>query len=145
MRGLIRAWHAARDAGQPAIPPHIAEPLLREFRHAVLAGLSSVPRIPGPKNTTAQRPGRDLLAPPSQAPPGTRRTRHPPDQKRHPSPRAHGVNVHVPGSPRITNRRRASLRNWLAISAMRSGLQLNCMRSGLNCRLDQFWPTIWSV
>jgi hypothetical protein len=61
LRGLIRAWHAARDAAEPAIPPHVAEPLLREFRHAVLAGLSSVPRIPGPKNTTAQRPGRDLL------------------------------------------------------------------------------------
>jgi len=61
LRGLIRAWHAARDAAEPAIPPNVAEPLLREFRHAVLAGLSSVPRIPGPKNTTAQRPGRDLL------------------------------------------------------------------------------------
>jgi transposase len=61
LRGLIRAWHAARDASQPAIPPRLAEPLLREFRHAVLAGLSSVPRVPGPKRTTAQRPGRDLL------------------------------------------------------------------------------------
>jgi hypothetical protein len=61
LRGLIRAWHKARDAGQPAIPPRIAGPLLREFRHAVLAGLSSVPRVPGPKSTTAQRPGRDLL------------------------------------------------------------------------------------
>jgi transposase len=61
LRGLIAAWHSARDAGQPAIPPHIAGPLLREFRHAVLAGLSSVPRVPGPKNSTAQRPGRDLL------------------------------------------------------------------------------------
>ena len=60
LRGLIRAWHAARDASQPAIPPRLAEPLLREFRHAVLAGLSSVPRVPGPKRTTAQRPGRDL-------------------------------------------------------------------------------------
>ena len=59
--GLISAWHKARDAGQPAIPPDIAGPLLREFRHAILAGLSSVPRIPGPKSTTAQRPGRDLL------------------------------------------------------------------------------------
>src|SRR6266567_4519107 len=61
LRGLIRAWHAARDAGQPAIPPDIAGPLLREFRHAVLAGLSGVPRVPGPKSSTAQRPGRDLL------------------------------------------------------------------------------------
>ena len=61
LRGLIRAWHTARDAGQAEIPPHIRDPLLREFRHAVLAGLSDVPRIPGPKNTTAQHPGRDLL------------------------------------------------------------------------------------
>jgi transposase len=61
LRGLIRAWHAARDAGQPAIAPHIASPLIREFRHAVLAGLSDVPRIPGPKSSTAQHPGRDLL------------------------------------------------------------------------------------
>jgi hypothetical protein len=61
LRGLIRAWHTARDAGQPAIPPGIAAPLVREFRHAVLAGCCDVPRIPGPKNSTAQRPGRDLL------------------------------------------------------------------------------------
>ncbi len=61
LRGLIRAWHAARDAGQPEIPPHIQDPLLHEFRHAVLAGLSDVPRIPGPKNSTGQHPGRDLL------------------------------------------------------------------------------------
>lgn len=61
LRGLIRAWHAARDAGQPGIPPHIRDPLIREFRHAVLAGCSGVPRIPGPKHATAQHPGRDLL------------------------------------------------------------------------------------
>jgi transposase len=61
LRGLIAAWHKAREAGQPAIPADIAGPLLREFRHAVLAGLSSVPRVPGPKSKTAQRPGRDLL------------------------------------------------------------------------------------
>jgi hypothetical protein len=36
-------------------------PLDREFRHAVLAGLASVPRVPGPKNSTKQRPGRELL------------------------------------------------------------------------------------
>lgn len=61
LRGLIAAWHAARDAGQPAIPAAIAGPLTREFRHAVLAGLSDIPRIPGPKHSTAQHPGRDLL------------------------------------------------------------------------------------
>ncbi len=42
-------------------PEPIREPLAREFRHAVLAGLSDVPRIPGPKHTTCQHPGRDLL------------------------------------------------------------------------------------
>jgi len=47
LRGLIRAWHAAREQGQPAIPPPIRDPLIREFRHAVLAGCSDVPRIPG--------------------------------------------------------------------------------------------------
>jgi hypothetical protein len=36
-------------------------PLDREFRRAVLAGLASVPRMPGPKNSTKQRPGRELL------------------------------------------------------------------------------------
>jgi transposase len=61
LRGLIRAWRAARDQGLPEIPPHIRDPLIREFRHAVLAGLSDVPRIPGPKHSTAQHPGRDLL------------------------------------------------------------------------------------
>ncbi len=61
LRGLIRTWHAARDSGQAAIPQHIRDPLLREFRHAVLAGLCNVPRIPGPKSSTAQHPGRDLL------------------------------------------------------------------------------------
>jgi transposase len=61
LRGLIRAWHAARDAGQPGIPERIRAPLIKEFRHAVLAGLSDVPRIPGPEHSTAQHPGRDLL------------------------------------------------------------------------------------
>ena len=61
LRGLIRGWHAARDAGRPEIPPDIRDPLLREYRHAVLAGLSDVRRVPGPRSSTAQRPGRDLL------------------------------------------------------------------------------------
>jgi len=61
LRGLIRAWHQARDQGIPEIPEHIRDPLIKEFRHAVLAGLSDVPRIPGPKHSTAQHPGRDLL------------------------------------------------------------------------------------
>ena len=61
LRGLIGAWHAARDAGLPAIPADAADPLSLEFRRAVRAGLAAVPRIPGPKHATAQHPGRDLL------------------------------------------------------------------------------------
>jgi hypothetical protein len=61
LRGLIRAWHAARDTGQDQIPAAVRDPLITEFRHAVLAGLSDLPRIPGPKGSTAQHPGRDLL------------------------------------------------------------------------------------
>ncbi len=61
LRGLIKAWHQAREQDLPHIPEAVADPLIREFRHAVLAGLSDLPRIPGPKNSTAQHPGRDLL------------------------------------------------------------------------------------
>ncbi len=61
LRGLIHAWHAARDQQLPAIPAATAGPLEHEFRHAVLAGLASVPRVPGPKNSTKQKPGRELL------------------------------------------------------------------------------------
>ena len=61
LRGLIGAWHAARDAGLPVIPADAADPLILEFRRAVRAGLATVPRIPGPKHATAQHPGRDLL------------------------------------------------------------------------------------
>jgi transposase len=61
LRSLIRTWHAARERGQPEIPAPVRGPLIREFHHAVLAGLSDVPRIPGPKHSTAQHPGRDLL------------------------------------------------------------------------------------
>ena len=61
LSGLVRAWHAARSADRPEIFPPIRDPLLREFRHAMLAGLSHVPPHPGPKHTTAQHPGRDLL------------------------------------------------------------------------------------
>ena len=61
LRGLIRAWHQASEQGQGQIPTAAADPLIFEFRHAVLAGLSDVPRIPGPKNSTAQHPSRDML------------------------------------------------------------------------------------
>ena len=61
LRGLIRGWHTARHQGLPEIPSRVRDPLISEFRHAVLAGLSDVPRIPGPRSSTAQHPGRDLL------------------------------------------------------------------------------------
>ena len=61
LRGLIHAWHAAREQGLDAIPAGVRNPLEHEFRHAVLAGLASVPRVPGPKNSTKQKPGRELL------------------------------------------------------------------------------------
>ena len=47
LRGLIHAWHAAREQGLDAIPAGVREPLEHEFRHAVLAGLASVARVPG--------------------------------------------------------------------------------------------------
>jgi hypothetical protein len=61
LRGMIHAWHVALERGLPAVPADVLEPLAREFRHAVLAGLASVPRVPGPKNSTKQKPGRELL------------------------------------------------------------------------------------
>ena len=61
LRGMIHAWHAASEQALPAIPADVLEPLAHEFRHAVLAGLASVPRVPGPKNSVKQRPGRELL------------------------------------------------------------------------------------
>jgi len=61
LRGLIHAWHAAREQDLDAIPADVRKPLEHEFRHAVLAGLASVPRVPGPKNSTKQKPGRELL------------------------------------------------------------------------------------
>ena len=45
----------------PVIPAEVLNPLEHEFRHAVLAGLASVPRVPGPKRSTRQKPGRELL------------------------------------------------------------------------------------
>ncbi len=61
LRGLIRQWHLALDQGLPAIPAEALAPLEHEFRHAVLAGLASVPRVPGPKNQVKQKTGRELL------------------------------------------------------------------------------------
>ena len=53
LRGLIRAWHAARGQGLPEIPASARDPLVSEFRHAVLAGCADVPRIRGPRSSTA--------------------------------------------------------------------------------------------
>ncbi|MFI5068631.1 MAG: IS66 family transposase [Streptosporangiales bacterium] len=61
LSGFIAAWHDAVAAGLPAIPADVADPLVTEFRRAVAVGLASVPRVPGPKNKTRQRPGRELL------------------------------------------------------------------------------------
>jgi transposase len=61
LRGMIHAWNSALEQGIPAIPADTLKPLKHEFRHAVLAGLASVPRVPGPKNSTKQKPGRELL------------------------------------------------------------------------------------
>ena len=61
LRGLVHAFNQARDAGQPAIPAPVAEPLVREFRHAIQVGLSEVRPNPGPRSTTAQPTGRGLL------------------------------------------------------------------------------------
>jgi transposase len=61
LRGLIRAWHAAREQGLPAIPAGAREPLETEFRRAVTVGLAAVPRVPGPKNQVKQKPGREML------------------------------------------------------------------------------------
>jgi transposase len=61
LRGLIRAWHAAREQGLPPVPAEIREPLKLEFRRAVTAGPSAVPRVPGPKTAVKQKPGREIL------------------------------------------------------------------------------------
>ena len=61
LRGLIHAWHAAREQGLPAVPGEVREPLELEFRRAVTFGLSAVPRVPGPKTTVKQKPGREML------------------------------------------------------------------------------------
>jgi len=57
LRGLIHQASLARGQGLPAVPGQIAAPLIHDFRHGVLAGLSEVSRRAGRK----QRPCRDLL------------------------------------------------------------------------------------
>ena len=57
LRGLTREWHLAVDQGLTGIPEETLAPLAREFRHAVLVGLASVPRVPGAKTTVKQKAG----------------------------------------------------------------------------------------
>ncbi|GAB3681618.1 IS66 family transposase [Saccharopolyspora tripterygii] len=61
LRSLIKAWHEARRTGVAEIDAQLSGPLITEFDHAVKVGISRVPRVPGPRNSTAQRPGRELL------------------------------------------------------------------------------------
>jgi len=61
LRGLIHAWNQARDTDLPDIPSDIGDPLIGSFRHAIRVGLSEVKCVPGPRNSTRQLPGRDLL------------------------------------------------------------------------------------
>jgi hypothetical protein len=61
LRGLIHAWHRAREQGLPEIDEHVRASLVGQFRRAVRVGLAEVPRIDGPRGSTAQRPGRELL------------------------------------------------------------------------------------
>ena len=61
LRGLIRAWHTARENGLAEIAQDIRDPLILEFRRAIRVGLAQVPQMPGPRHSTAQHPGRDLL------------------------------------------------------------------------------------
>jgi transposase len=48
---LNTAAHDARDQGRSGIPPDIAEPLLRAWRHAILVGLAQHPLRPGEKQS----------------------------------------------------------------------------------------------
>src|SRR5262249_29960917 len=57
LRDLIHQANLARARGLPAIPDHIAAPLVDAFSHGVRVGLSDVPRVPGRK----QLPHRALL------------------------------------------------------------------------------------
>ena len=61
LRKLIHARNQASGDGLDAIPAAIREPLQQQFRRAITVALADVPRIPGPKNTTRQHPGRDML------------------------------------------------------------------------------------
>jgi hypothetical protein len=61
LRGLIHAWNIARANSLSEISDDVRDQLVSEFRHAIRVGLAQVPRVPGPRNSTKQAPGRDLL------------------------------------------------------------------------------------
>jgi hypothetical protein len=61
LRGLIRAWHTARAEGMAEIAELVRDPLTLEFRCAIRVGLAPVPRVPGPRHSPTQHPGRELL------------------------------------------------------------------------------------
>jgi transposase len=61
LRALIHARNQASGDGLDAIPAAIREPLEKQFRRAITVALAAVPRIPGPRNSTKQHPGRDML------------------------------------------------------------------------------------
>ena len=51
----------SHDAGLAQVSRDVRDELAVEFRRAVRVGLSQLPRVPGPRHSTAQHPGRDLL------------------------------------------------------------------------------------
>ncbi|MGH3410188.1 MAG: IS66 family transposase [Streptosporangiaceae bacterium] len=59
LRALIHASNIARDNGLASVPADEIAADLRLSRHAVLAGLAGIPRVPGAN--TRQKPGRTLL------------------------------------------------------------------------------------
>ena len=61
LRRLIHARNQASGDGLDAIPAAIRGPLEKQFRRAITVALADVPRVPGPKNSTRQHPGRDML------------------------------------------------------------------------------------
>jgi transposase len=48
---LNTAAHEAREHGGSVIPPEVADPLLHDWRHAILVGLANHPRKPGRKQS----------------------------------------------------------------------------------------------
>src|ERR1017187_9500822 len=76
LRGLIHAWHQAREQQLSLIPAEIAGPLEKEFRHAVLAGLASVPRVPPRPEELREAEARPRAAGILQGPPGRRAPVH---------------------------------------------------------------------